>query len=119
MFIFLTFYLQSRRAGAGDLIYADGPIPPVTPFSPDLNGTALDYVQKAVGAAEFKNTFTKNFTAVTLPEFRKNWQYTFGDSKVKALLEAQPILATWDDHVRCFLPLSLSMRWLAFSFVIN
>jgi phosphodiesterase/alkaline phosphatase D-like protein len=89
------------NCAAGDLIYADGPIPPVTPFSPDLNGTALEFVTAAVGAGEYVNTFSKNFTAVTLEDFRKNWQYTFGDPKLKALLEAQPILATWDDHVRC------------------
>lgn len=60
----------------GDLIYADGAIPPVKAIPTGGNWT---------------NNPSKNFVAVTLDEFRANWKYNFGDIKMQSFLAKTPV----------------------------
>lgn len=66
----------------GDMIYADGPIPPV----------------KVTPVGNWTNNPSKDFDAVTLDEFRYNWKYNFGDEKMQKFLSDTPVFVQWDDH---------------------
>ena len=73
----------------GDMIYADNAIPPVKT------------VEVALGVPEaynWTNNPSKDFVAVTLPEFRDNWKYNFGDEKMQSFLAKVPVFVQWDDH---------------------
>jgi len=70
----------------GDFIYADNKI------FPTVNLPA------ALGGGVWVNNPTKEFVAVTLEDFRSNYKYNFGDSKLQAFLQEVPVYPQWDDH---------------------
>jgi len=70
----------------GDMIYADGAIPPVKA------------IPEAMGGGNWTNNPSKDFIAVTLDEFRANWKYNFGDEKMQSFLCKTPVFVQWDDH---------------------
>lgn len=70
----------------GDMIYADGAIPPNKSIPID------------VGGGLYINNPSKDFVAVTLNEFRDNWKYNFGDEKMQTFLAKTPVYVQWDDH---------------------
>lgn len=70
----------------GDMIYADGPIPP-TKAIPDV-----------VGGGTWVNAPAKDFVAISLDEFRANWKYNLQDEKFQRFLAETPIYLQWDDH---------------------
>lgn len=70
----------------GDMIYADNAI----------NEMAL--MPEEVGGAIWYNNPSKPFVAVTLDQFRLNWKYNHGDSKMQSFLAQTPIYVQWDDH---------------------
>ncbi|MCB1935915.1 MAG: alkaline phosphatase D family protein [Nitrosomonas sp.] len=70
----------------GDMIYADGPIPPSKEIPAD------------VGGGTWINNPSKDFVAITLDDFRANWKYNLGDEKMTHFLAKTPIYVQWDDH---------------------
>lgn len=70
----------------GDMIYADGAIPP--------NKT----IPASVGGGLYINNPSKDYVAVTLAQFRGNWKYNFGDEKMQTFLSKTPVYVQWDDH---------------------
>mmetsp|Transcript_28194 Transcript_28194/g.60488 ORF Transcript_28194/g.60488 Transcript_28194/m.60488 type:complete len:281 (+) Transcript_28194:619-1461(+) len=71
----------------GDMIYADGSIPPSKEYT---NGTEV--------LGTWTNNPSKDFIAVTLDQFRDNWKYNFGDEKMQSFLSKTPVFVQWDDH---------------------
>nr|VFK19080.1 MAG: alkaline phosphatase D [Candidatus Kentron sp. LFY] len=71
---------------AGDMIYADNPIP------------AEKSVPGGAGAGTWNNNPSKDFTALTLDDYRANWKYNLGDAKYRRFLSRTPIYVQWDDH---------------------
>jgi alkaline phosphatase D len=70
----------------GDMIYADGAIPPVK---------TIEAAQGVPQAYNWTNNPSKDFVAVTLQEFRDNWKYNFGDEKMQSFLAKVPIFVQW------------------------
>ncbi len=70
----------------GDMIYADNPIPPEKELPAQLGG------------GTWLNQPGKNFVAVSLEQFRKNWRYNLEDAHFRRFLRATPVYAQWDDH---------------------
>ena len=70
----------------GDMIYADGKIPPSKEIPAD------------VGGGTWINDPAKDFVAITLDDFRANWKYNLGDEKMAHFLAKTPIYVQWDDH---------------------
>lgn len=70
----------------GDIIYADNPIPPTKAIPPE------------VGGGTWVNNPTKDFVAITLDEYRANWEYNLSDQKLQDFLLQVPIYSQWDDH---------------------
>jgi alkaline phosphatase D len=71
---------------AGDIIYADNRIP------------ATQAVPPEVGGGTWKNDPAKDFLAITLDEYRRNWRYNLGDEKLQGFLLKTPQYIQWDDH---------------------
>ncbi len=71
---------------SGDMIYADGAIPPTKAIPAN------------VGGGTWVNEPAKDFVAITLDEFRENWKYNLGDEKFARFLAETPIYVQWDDH---------------------
>jgi alkaline phosphatase D len=71
---------------AGDIIYADNPIPPTKE------------IPLEVGGGVWVNDPTKDFVALTLEDYRENWKYNLGDAKLQKFLLDTPIYTQWDDH---------------------
>lgn len=70
----------------GDMIYADGKIPPSKEIPED------------VGGGTWINDPAKDFVAITLADFRANWKYNLGDEKMAHFLAKTPVYVQWDDH---------------------
>lgn len=70
----------------GDMIYADGPIPPTKAIPAE------------VGGGVWINNPSCDINAVTLDDFRAHWKYNFGDDKMQNFLSQTPIFVQWDDH---------------------
>jgi alkaline phosphatase D len=70
----------------GDMIYADGPLP------------ASKTIPEEVGGGTWINNPSLDFVAISLPDFRDNWKYNFGDEKMQSFLAEVPIYVQWDDH---------------------
>jgi alkaline phosphatase D len=70
----------------GDMIYADGKIPPSKEIPAD------------VGGGTWINDPAKDFVAITLDDFRANWKYNLGDEKMAHFLAKTPVYVQWDDH---------------------
>ncbi|MGD8588651.1 MAG: alkaline phosphatase D family protein [Chromatiales bacterium] len=71
---------------AGDIIYADNPIPPVKE------------IPLEVGGGIWVNDPIKDFVALSLDDYRENWKYNLGDAKLQRFLLKTPIYTQWDDH---------------------
>ncbi len=71
---------------AGDIIYADNPIPATKEIPPE------------VGGGTWVNSPTKDFVAITLDQYRENWRYNLGDDKLQRFLLDTPMYIQWDDH---------------------
>lgn len=70
----------------GDMIYADGPIPASKPIPTD------------VGGGTWINDPALDIVSISLDDFRANWKYSLGDSKMAEFLANTPVYAQWDDH---------------------
>lgn len=70
----------------GDMIYADNACPEYV-VTPD-----------EVGGKVWYNNPSKPFVAITLDDFRFNWKYNHGDTKMQNFLAQTPIYVQWDDH---------------------
>jgi len=70
----------------GDMIYADNPIP----FEKEI--------PEELGGGIWTNHVPKDFTAITVDEFRNNWKYNLGDEKWAEFLRNTPVFVEWDDH---------------------
>ena len=70
----------------GDMIYADGAIPPVT---------TIEAAQGVPEAYNWTNNPSNDFVAVTLQQFRDNWKYNHGDEKFQSFLAKVPIYVQW------------------------
>lgn len=92
-----TTFSNSPTTFPGDMIYADGAIPPVKNVT---NGSEGEYISTWI------NNPSLDFVAVTLDEFRANWKYNFGDEKMASFLSKVPIFNQWDDHEVCACELS-------------
>jgi alkaline phosphatase D len=71
---------------AGDIVYADNPVPATQTIPPE------------VGGGTWRNDPTRDFVAITLADYRASWRYNLGDPKLRAFLLETPALALWDDH---------------------
>jgi alkaline phosphatase D len=71
---------------AGDIIYADNPIP------------SEKTVPAEVGGGTWINEPAKDFVAITLDEYRANWRYNLGDERLQHFLLNTPLYIQWDDH---------------------
>jgi alkaline phosphatase D len=71
---------------AGDIIYADNPIEPTKAIPEELGG------------GTWINDPTKDFVALSLDDYRENWRYNLGDSKLREFLLDTPMYIQWDDH---------------------
>jgi alkaline phosphatase D len=71
---------------AGDIIYADNPIP------------SQKTVPAELGGGTWINEPAKDFVAITLDEYRANWRYNLGDEKLQHFLLNTPLYIQWDDH---------------------
>jgi alkaline phosphatase D len=72
----------------GDMIYADNA----------CNEMAIMPEGAAGGGAIWYNNPSKPFVAVSLSDFRYNWKYNQGDTKLQNFLAQTPVLVQWDDH---------------------
>lgn len=70
----------------GDMIYADNPIP------------TTKEIPAEIGGGTWISEPGKDFTAITLDEFRANWKYNLGDEHFQRFLAETPIYIEWDDH---------------------
>jgi alkaline phosphatase D len=71
---------------AGDIIYADNPVPPTKE------------IPQALGGGPWVNDPAKDFVALTLDQYRENWRYNLGDRKLQDFLLETPMYIQWDDH---------------------
>jgi alkaline phosphatase D len=71
---------------AGDVIYADNPIPAEKALPAELGG------------GNWINDPTKDFVALSLADYRENWKYNLDDGKLQDFLLETPMYSQWDDH---------------------